>query len=276
MDVPHFPGHGLGFVEVGARTRDQPHACKIGLRSDPTDTNSVVAAGSGDAGTGGAVIVRIEISIRIDLEVIRLGIVILPIPVVLKFLDHIRSQIGMAPLHAVIHDADDHSTAADRIVRADGWIIPDRLDVDIGALDRALLALVFQVPLELDEGVVRHCFLGGEGGEQRGGIRRGHLLSGQHPKGGGGGGGFVNKGVWGKDRGFLEFQPLGGGEDIRLGAAGGVHDHLARDDAAGEFIAREACGVEDEFRLGAVLGTGLFDGGGERLGRGGGWDREEA
>ena len=124
----------------------------------------------------------------------------------------------MGPLQAIIHDANGHITSTGVVASGYRGVIPNAFHIDIRSGHSALLVLVFQVPLEWDEWVVGHCFLGGEGGQQRSGIRRGHLLPCQHPEGGGGGGGFVNKGVRRENGGFLEDKTLRGGEDIRLRA----------------------------------------------------------
>ena len=206
MNISHFPSHRLGDVQICLWSRDQPHAHEVGFRSHTTYADAVVALGRSHTGTSRSMVITPT----------RFGIIILSIPIVLKILQNIRCQIRVVPLHTIIHDTDDDSAAPCGIFRACGGVVPHRFHIDIGSRDRALLALVFQVPLELDEWVIWHRLFGSPRGKQRGCLDLSILL-GKNSQGGEGGGGFVNKGIWREDGGFLEDKPLLGCKDIRLG-----------------------------------------------------------
>ena len=151
----------------------------------------------------------------------------------------------MVGLNAVVDNADANAAAA--AAGAGCGIGPGIFNIEIGARDSAGLVVEFEVPLLVDEGVVRHGALGLLAGELGfggldGGISREaargaeRVERGLHFEDGefrGVGGNFVGGGT-----GF-------GGDGGGIRAGGEFDGDLVGDDAAGEFVALDAALVED-------------------------------
>ena len=153
----------------------QSHSYKVRLGGHAADPNSVVPSGGGHTGASGAVAVIVfYVSVGIIFRP-WLRIIILSIPIFLNIFSNIGQQIRVAPLHAIIHDADCDIASANvigggiarSIDKCFGLgIFPNGFHIHIRARDGAELVLKLEVPLLLHERVVGHRHFGDFGSQQ--------------------------------------------------------------------------------------------------------------